>query len=180
MNEMLALTSEQIFKIKDMGHNIEDFLYTYFSFKGDERYLCFVPNLSLVSMGKLTSKGFDLLSIIDYKQDTVNNKELKKQFDDLWNTYPSDNGLPGFPSSRLTRGNKQLAYNFYKALRKEYEHSAILNGTIRYIDKLKEMSTVENKLHYLPNLSRFLEEKRFEEFESKVDGIDPNNFNEIV
>lgn len=159
----MELTLEQIYNLKDMGYTLEDFFYVYYSFNQDERYIAFKPNLSLVHMGKLTAKGFKLLEIVDPKKNNTTklSSEEKKEFEKLWNVYPIDNGTNKFSATRLTRGNKELAQKYFRLLLNEYTSTYIINLTVKYIDKLIKASNTKNELEYLPNLSRFLQEKRF-------------------
>jgi hypothetical protein len=185
MNEQIInLTTEQIYKIKDLGYTIEDFLYTYFSFYGDERYISVTPNLRLVSMGKLTAEGYKLMAITD-NAPNANIKlkaEEKKLFEVLWETYPENNGTYNFEYTRLVRGNKDAAKSKFRALLKEYPAISIIEGTRLHVEKLYKASTLKNQLEYLPNLSRYLEEKRFLEVSSNslMDKLKPDNDMELV
>jgi hypothetical protein len=177
--EIINLTTEQIYKIKDLGYTIEDFLYTYFSFYGDERYITVTPNLRLVSMGKLTAEGYKLMAVIENKPNS--NIKLKadekKLFEILWQTYPENNGTYNFHYTRLVRGNKEAAMSKFRTLLKEYPAMDIIEGTRLHIEKLYKASTASNQLEYLPNLSRYLEEKRFLEVSgnSLMDKLKPTD-----
>lgn len=164
-NPILDLTLEQLYAIKELGYTLDDYLFTQFSFIGDRRYLAFAPKRELVGGGKPTSKGFELLkSIQSMEEGTAKTKltgENKKSFELLWELYPIDNGAGRFPATRLTRGNRELAMKYYLKLLNEHTALEIMQGTKAFLEKSYESSTTRNELEYLPNLSRFLEEKRF-------------------
>ena len=161
----LDLTLEQLYAIKDLGYTLDDYLFTHFSFLGDRRYLAFTPKRDLVGGGKPTSKGFELLKTIQGMEEGSSKTKLtgenKKAFEALWELYPADNGTAKFPATRLTRGNRELAMKHYLKLLNEHTALEIMQGTKMFLEKSYESSITRNELEYLPNLSRFLEEKRF-------------------
>lgn len=169
---MLNLSSHQIAQIKDLGYSVEDFLFVYFSFHGDERFILFTPKQSLVYMGKPTKKGFDLLAIGDDslgRNKVKLDDESKEAFEKLWKLYPVNNGIPGlYESTRLTRGNKENAVKQFRALLQDYGADFIINNTKIYIDSLVKASNTSNQLTYLPHLHNFLAQKKFLEVEEST------------
>lgn len=166
----MIITEEKLVKIRGSDMDLEHYLVLYSkyhklgwltTYKVREIIYKHLENLGYLSSStrSLLAAGKHLIEQID--ADTLKDKEeYENDFNEFWEGWPTNDQCLHFPASgRYMRGNKHDAFVAYKNLRNiGKEHSSIILARDNHIETLikDSMRTNQNKLKYLPNPAKWL------------------------
>lgn len=165
----MQLTKDTIAKANQYRINIEELVYLYTLFVGENWDIAIFPAsiVKLTRLGildsneKLTAAGENV--VIDCLPMPAEPKIEEDQFDEIWLKYPRDDEYRHFGKTRLLRYNKAETKRAYQEVLKEYSHEDLLAALEREI-RYRQDSKRENLFKYMKSSLNWFKHRAFMDF----------------
>lgn len=168
----MKITNKTVELINAYFLTIDELVYLYTLFINEDWHINITPasikklqSLNLLQDTGLTPTAQDLvvsatiLAGDDVKTDNIDDEK----FNEIWLTFPRDDGFQNFEKTRLIRYNKQMTKADYQVALREYTHEELLHALQAEI-AFRSNSTKENMFKYMPASHNWFKRKCYEPF----------------